>query len=136
MVGHVSRHFLAAQFIDLGDQVLDAALVQLLVCELDFGGQDAVEEDAADCGIDQAGLSLGQSLTLVVVPGGGPQLDTRVHVDLAQLIGEFDLVEIGEGASIALVRGLVQHGQVVDAQDHVLRGRDDRLAIRGLQKVA
>ncbi len=94
-----------AQFIDVGDQVLHAALVQLLVGELDLGRQDAVEEHAPDGGVDHAGFRLGQAVALIVVPGGGLQFDAGVDFHLVELIGKLDFVEIGEDAPIALMCG-------------------------------
>ena len=50
------------------------------------------------------------------------------------VVGELGVVEVRERFAFALAHP-VAAGQVVDAEHHVLRRRDDRLAVRGLEQV-
>ena len=66
--------------------------------------------------------------------GGHAQLDLRLQVDDADVVGQLGVVEVRERLVLALGAGS-RRGQVVDAQHHVQRRRDDRIAVRRLEQV-
>ncbi len=53
-----SRHILTVKFVNFGNQVFHTAFFQLAVNELNFFGQDAVEEYPPNRGFDQAASQL------------------------------------------------------------------------------
>jgi len=57
-----------------------------------------------------------------------------MNVHIAQFVGHFDLFQAAEGSPFAL-HAVAHHGDVVDAQHHVLRRADDGLAIGRLHEI-
>jgi len=88
-----------------------------------------VEDDLAHRGIDKAGLRN------AVKDHRAAHLDGCLQRDKALGIGHHGLVLVAEDLAVALIVG-VDEGQVVAAQDHILRGHGDGLTVRGLQQVA
>jgi hypothetical protein len=43
-----------------------------------------------------------------------------MNVHLVQLEGEIDFIKFAKNTPVALVRMAISHGQIVDAQNHVL----------------
>jgi len=92
-------------------------------------GHGSVEDDAAHGGIHQTGV-------LHAVNGhGAAHLDGCVQGDDVLGIGHQGLVLITEHLACALIV-LANGGQVVAAQDHILRRHGNRSTVRGLQQVA
>ena len=92
-------------------------------------GNRIVEDDAAGGGIHQTGA-------LHAVNGhGAAHLDGCVQSDDVLGVSHQNLVLITEYLACALVV-LADGGQVVAAQDHILRRHGNRCAVRGLQQVA
>ena len=92
-------------------------------------GNGIVEDDAAGGGIHQTGA-------LHAVNGhGAAHLDGRVQGDDVLGVSHQNLVLITEHLACALVV-LADGGQVVAAQNHILRRHGNRCAVRGLQQVA
>ena len=88
-----------------------------------------VEDDAADGGVYQTG-------TLHAVDDhGAAHLDGCVQGDDVLSVSHQSLVLIAEHLACALFV-LTNGGQVVAAQDHILRRNGNRCAVRGLQQVA
>ena len=88
-----------------------------------------VEDDLAHRGIDQTGL-------LHAVKGhGAAHLDGCLQGDQTLGVRHHGLGLIAEDLAVALILR-VDEGQVVAAQNHILRGHGDGLAVRGLQQVA
>ena len=132
----------------VGNQLGHVALDHLVVHELIVFGQAlAVEDDAADGGLEARGLVAGDvvvdKLVLAVlnaedtgavlvddigVGSGHADLNLGLHVDLgAAVIGVQRVVEAGEHVVLAR-QTLANLGEVVHTDDHVLRRDVDRLA--------
>ncbi len=135
---------IAAVRNQLGHVALDHLVVHELIV---FGQALAVEDDAADRGLETRGLVAGDvvvdKLVLAVldaedtdavlvddigIGSGHADLNLGLHVDLgAAVIGVQRVVEAGE--HVVLARQTVADlGEVVHTDDHVLRGDVDRLA--------
>src|SRR5690606_17296369 len=63
-----------------------------------------------------------------------PQFDLRLQVEFAEVVGHDGLADVAERPAFSL-RTLLHGGQVVQADDHVLGGHGDRLAVGGLEDV-
>ena len=88
-----------------------------------------IEDDAADGGFHQTGA-------LHAVNGhGAAHLDGCVQGDDVLCISHQSLILIAEHLACALIV-FTNGGQVVAAQDHILRRHGNRCAVRGLQQVA
>ena len=87
-----------------------------------------VEEDEADGGVDH----LGERFAVVLAEEA--DLDLRLKIDDAGLVGADGLVDVRKDAALALGAG-AHDRQVVRPEDHVLRGDDDGLAVLRLQNV-
>ena len=104
-----------------------------------------IENHAADGGLDELALhldGLGVRHVLIVVGGGEvdhfaavAQADRSEQLDFAGFEREDDFVGLTEDAAFALGAGLGL-GQVVDAEDHVLRRNGQRQTVGGRQDVA
>ena len=91
-------------------------------------GNGVVEDNLSYGGVDDAGPQLPANLLL------HPDLDGRVKPYAALLIGHKGLGGVAEYlASAGFV--LLNHGQVVGAQHHILGGHRNRLAVGGLEQV-
>ena len=88
-----------------------------------------VEDDAADGGVHHLAQRLAVHLA------GAAHLDGRLQGDDVRGVGHQGLVLVAEDLALALV-ALVDHGQVVAAQNHILGGHGDRLAVGGFEQVA
>ena len=114
------------------DEASDLLLVHAVVDEGIVLGKHAVEDDAADGGLD----ALASLLVLVDAIGGldlGVVLeaheDLGLQVDVrASVIGVLRVLEVHEAAALAL-EAVTSGGEVVDADDHVLRRDGERLAM-------
>ena len=78
-VSYAGSDFLSAQFVHFSDQVLDIALVQLVVHELHFFRQDAVEEHTSHSCIQDAGFLFWQAVAIIIVPGCCAYFDLGVY---------------------------------------------------------
>ena len=126
------------------DQLADALLLEQAVDVRHALGERIVEDGAADRGVDVLlveldRLSVGE--VLVVVGGGHvedragvAQTDGRQRFDLLGLEGHEHFFDVREDAAFApgVDLGL---GEVVDAEDEVLRGHSDGLAAGGREDV-
>ena len=88
-----------------------------------------VEDDLADGGFHQRGLHHAVDLHFAA------HLDFGVQLDNTGLICHHDLVHVAEHLALAALTGLVE-GEVVGAEDHILRRHRDRLTVGGLEQVA
>src|SRR3970040_1661397 len=68
-VGDIRSCIFTNNLVELGYQIFQAALVQNHVHKLDCFGQDAVENDPTDGGLDDALLWFGKAAALIVAPG-------------------------------------------------------------------
>ena len=104
------------------DELADLALVHRAVdqLEVEFLRQQRAEQGAAHRGLDQL--------------AAGAQLDRGVQVGGAGLVGAVHLVATAEHHALA-ARVDALAGHVVNAQHHVLRGNDHRLAVGRRQDV-
>src|SRR5437773_4275691 len=93
----------------------DFLLLQLLVHEAQRLGDYLVEQRATDRGLEK----------LAVVA----QTDARLQVDILVVVGDAHFLGVGEEPTLAAHRALLRAeallGQVVDAEDHVLRRHRD-----------
>ena len=88
-----------------------------------------VEDDLADSGGDKGGFGA------VAKVHGAAHLNGSLQGDDMLGVSHQGFVLIAEHLVVAGVFG-VDHGQVVRAQDHILRGHGDGFAVRRLQQVA
>src|SRR5205807_881855 len=127
------------------DELLNALLFEKPVHERDFFGQVRVEDDATDGGLDELAFHLhrlGVRHVLVVVGrgevndfAGVAQANRREQFHFAGFEREDDVFGGTENAAFVLGAGLGL-GQVIDAQNHVLRGHGERQSVRGRKNVA
>ena len=87
-----------------------------------------VEDHAADRGIDDARMLHAVDFL------GHADVARRLQCELAGAVSHQRLVHVGKVFARA-DKTLVNHGQVIAAQNHVLRRADNRLTIGGLQNV-
>ncbi len=127
------------------DEVLEALLPERAVQERDLRGQVRREEDAAHRRLDARAVAgdrvrvddvlVVEDLALEVDEAAREaHRDPGVRVDLAGVVRERDLVEAREHAALALAPFLAA-GEVVEAEDEVLRRDRERLAVRRRQDV-
>ena len=125
LVHNLAQLLLADQFVDLQREHVFQAFP---FPEAQVLGQRIVEDQPAQRGIDQLG-------SLFFAEGAfNANLDRRLQGDLTQGICHFGFIHGGEDPSGAL-GVFVDNRQVVAADNHVLRGRDDRAAVLRLQNV-
>src|SRR5437588_285527 len=127
------------------DELLNALLFEKPVHEREFFGQVRVEDDATDGGLDELTFHLhwlGVRHVLVIVGrgevndfAGVAQANWREQFHFAGFEREDDVFGGTENAAFALGAGLGL-GQVIDAQNHVLRGHGERQSVRGRKNVA
>ena len=106
--------------VALGDELPDLLLLQLLVDEAERLGHHVVQERPADRGLDDA-----------AVP---PHPDARLQIDVLVVVGDAQVLGVGEEPILALGAGALL-GHVVDAEHHVLGGHGHRGAIGGRQDI-
>ena len=127
------------------DEVLEALLLQRAVQERQLGRQVRREQDAPDRRLDARAVAgdrvrvddvlVVEDLALEVDEAAREaHRDPGVRVDLAGVVRERDLVEAREDAAFALAPFLAA-GEVVEAEDEVLRRHREGLAVRGRQDV-
>src|SRR4029077_14409867 len=126
-------------------ELLNALLLEQAVHIGKFFRQVRIENDAPDGRLDELALHFhghGVRHVLVVVRGGEvddfagvTQTNRRKQLDFAGFQGKDDFVGGAENAAFALGSGLVL-GQIVDAEDHVLRRHGQRQAVCRRQNVA
>ena len=92
-------------------------------------GDGLVENDAAHCGVDDSAALCAVDLHGTAHPDLGLQRDN------AFLIGHDGLVFVAEHLTFALV-SVVDHGEVIAAQYHILGRHCDGLAVSRLEQVA
>ncbi|OPY92646.1 MAG: hypothetical protein A4E73_00918 [Syntrophaceae bacterium PtaU1.Bin231] len=121
-VGQQDRRLLAAGPVAVVDEARHFLLVHQFVdgIEANFPGHDFIQHDAPDCGL----------LPLAV----DADLDPRVQVDDAGVQGSPHFFDAREDHPLAL-DAAPSPRQVVNPQDDVLAGNDDRFAVRGGQDV-
>ncbi len=134
VVEQAERRVPAEQLVAVADDAADGLLREAVVVERHPVREDVVEEHAADGRVDA-----GQGLPLARRAGDDralAELERHLVVDaeLARRVGEEHLVAVGARRDALLLRVVVD-GQVVDAEDHVLRRRDDRRAVGGREHV-
>src|SRR5919204_191921 len=131
-VGEQHGFLLAAEAVADVDQVPQRLLVHHLVdgAEGDPPGQDVREQHAAHRRLD-ARAACRVAVGVVLLHAAG---DLRVQVHLVVVVGRPHFRRRGEDAALA-VRQHALAGQVVEAEDDVLGGHDDGLAVRGAEDV-
>ena len=90
------------------------------------------EQRAADRGVDRAAARRLHAVHQHRFVDA--RLDARLQVDLAGLVGAVHLADVREQHALALGADALT-GHVVEAEHHVLRGHDDRVAVGGRQDV-
>jgi len=115
-------NILSIDFIDFGNQVLDAAFFQLAVNELDLLRQDTVEHDPPNGGIQDAGFRFSQPVAVLGIPGHHTNLDLGMDFHLGQLVTHIDFIDVSKSPSIALVGAGLHHGHIENAQHHIFDG--------------
>ena len=110
-----------------------------------FAGKCRIENHAADSGLNELTLhldGLGVRHVLIVIGSGEvnhfaavTQADRSEQLHFAGFEREDDFVGLTEDAAFALGAGLGL-GQVIDAENHVLRRNGQRQTVRGRQNVA
>ena len=103
-----------------------------------------VEDHAADSRVQELAIECdgrGVRHVLIVIRGGEvnhlagvAQTDRSEKFDVAGFEREHDFLRRAEGAAFAFRAGLGL-GQVIDAEDHVLRRNGERHAVRGRKNV-
>jgi hypothetical protein len=121
------RLLLAAEAIDVVDQVADLLLGQQLVDQLKAdqraARQDLGQQHAARGGLDPAGNGVAVGIHRLE-----PRLDAGMQAHRLRLERLLDLADRGEGHALARLAAALG-GDVVEAEHDVLRRYDDRLAI-------
>ena len=132
-VAEDDRLLLAAMAIDLVDDVADLLLGEEPVHDVE-GYVGIVRQDVREHHPAGRRLDTHHPEFAVLVVGLDPRGDPRLERDAPGLERMLDLAHVGERHAFAgLARAL--EGDVVEAEDDVLRGHDDRLAVRGRQYV-
>src|SRR6185503_11006336 len=136
IVQQPERVLLAAQAVAPVDDVLDALLVELVVEVRHRLGQDLVEEDPADRGLDP---DVGDLLALRAGLEHGPRArepddDLRMQVELAHVVGQDRVLRRAEDLAFAL-QARAAHRDVIEPEHHVLRRRDHGIAVRRREDV-
>ena len=120
------------------DQSREGALIGHRVLPRVVRRQQLVEQHLAQRGVQSDRSAFLPALRCGDLLGGHEALHGDLHrsveVQLAQVVGHLSLAHGGEGAACA---GLVLAvgGQVVQTDDHILRGQGHRATVRGLQDV-
>ena len=119
----------AQDLVAVGDDPLKLLLTEGRVVEGHLGVQDVVEDHPPRRGLhDHAGREFLLAVAAQLLVRRQPQLDHRVHADLALAVGQEDLVGRGEDHAVAQLVGAADR-QVVRAHDDVLGRADDRVAV-------
>src|SRR5438445_667402 len=125
LVEELDGRLVAEQVHAAADQRGDLFLLQFLVHEAQGLGDHLVEQRAAHRGLEE-----------LAVPA---QADPRLEIDVLVVVGDPHFLRVREQAALAAHRALRRAepllGQVVDAEDHVLRGHGDRRAVGRRQDV-
>ncbi len=123
--------------MDAVDQRVDAGLVQDTVDETRLFRQGQIKQGAAGRGFDdpRAGFAVGVARAVILPIGPGLHSNLGVDIHEAQLIGGFDFFQAAEDAPFTHPT-VADHSEVIDAENHILRGSNNRLTISRLQKVA
>ena len=113
-------------------QAADLLLVHLVVQEGVVGRQHVVEDDASDRRLDAVArlVLLVHAIARSHLHGHAQaHLDLRLQVEVgASIVGAHGVVDVGEHAALAL-ETVAGGGQVVQADDHVLRRHRERAAM-------
>src|SRR5215472_15577887 len=127
------------------DKLLDALFLEQPVDKGEFFGQVRIENYAPDGGLDELALHLHRlsvRYVLVVISGGEvddftcvAQANRGEQLHFARFQREDHILSGAEDTPLALGAGLVL-GQVVDAENHVLRRDGQRQTVRGRKNVA
>ena len=111
------------------DLKLEDILLDRSVDKAEILRDRTVEDDLADRGFDDAALELAVDLHLA------SDLDLAVQGHDVGLVRHQRLVDVLEDLALAGLAVFVK-GQVVGAENHILRRNDDRLTVGGLEQVA
>src|SRR5713226_6646354 len=127
------------------DKLLNALFLEQAVHIREFFRQVGIENDASHGGLNELALHLYRDRVrhvLVVVRSGEidefagvAQADGREQLDFAGFQREDDFIGGAENAAFALGSRLVL-GQIVDAEDHVLRRHGERQTVSRRQDIA
>src|SRR5437870_1120192 len=125
LVEEGDRDLVAEQVVAAADERGDLLLFELLVHESQRLGDDTVEERPSHGRLED-----------LAAPA---KADPRLEVDVLVVVGDPNLLRVGEEAPLAPHRTLrgaqALLGEVVDAEDHVLRRHRERRAIRRREDV-
>ena len=121
-VKHITRLLIGENLAALSGYLLENRLIDYLVKEAQFRGQDLIENNATDTGLDPfTGLFF-------------PDFDFLTQVDNTELAGKFRLVEAAEYSGF-VIRKLPDGGKVIAAENHVQGRGDGRFAAAGQQDI-
>ena len=116
----------------LDDLVVDLQAEHIVQCltlaQAQILGDHAVEDQKTQCAVNKTAVLLTLKLALQA------HLDGSLQRDLAIEIGQLRFILGSEHAALAL-GVLINEGEVVAADNHVLRGGNDRLAVLGFHDV-
>ncbi len=137
LVEHLDGDVGAFVLVDGFDEGPELLVAHLVVDVGNLGRHRLVEEDASRRGIEQG---IGTDLDGLVDPVPDRalrhgHLDDGLVIAGEGLAGHQELGGRGIALALALYAGFVA-GEEVDAEDHVLRGEDDGLAVRRIEEVA
>ena len=133
LVGKDHSVLLAAMTIDLVNHLADFLLGQQAVDQIEGNGpvarQDVRDEHAA-----RRGLRQHSDRIAIFINGVIAGADLGMQIDAARIQRHFNFRHVGEDHPFTRPAGHF-HGQVIDAQDNILRWYDDGLAVGGAENV-
>ncbi len=135
LVGEDHRLLEAQDAVALVDQAADGLLLQLGVDQLERQafGQDLGQQRAPDRGVHDR-VHVDQLAVFILFGVRDAHLDRGMQFDHAVVVGALHLGQVGEHHALALLVDELA-GHVIQAQHHVLRWHDDRLAVGRRQDV-
>ena len=120
-----------AEFLFIDEEIdlkLEVVLRIASVNKAEILRDRSVEDNASHGGGDE--LSDGFAVYLL----GHADFDSRMESDGAVVVSHGGLIDISEHLALAGLTGLFK-GEVIGAEDHVLRGNGDRASVGGLEEV-
>ncbi len=127
MVGEDNRLFLARVAVDFVDDVGDFLLGQQPIDQVEgdvlVARQNLAQQHPARCR-----LAAGNGFVAFLVNALIARQNLRMQVDNAGVQGLLNLADVDEGHAFAGF-ALALHGQVIESENDILTGNDDRLAV-------
>ena len=136
-IGYICRGVILEDFVNFRNKIPDTTFFKCLVDKPDFFGQNIIKYRPPDGRIQQILFRRAQPFGFfrIGIPTLHHQLNARVQAHLPQLISEDNFVNIGKRSAVAFFWPGGLHGQVIDTQDHVLSGGNNRFAAGRLEQV-